>query len=228
MGMETLIVFLEIVMINLLLSGDNAIVIAMAGRRLPADQRRKAVWWGALAAIGLRIVLTLGAITLLHIPFLQTAGAVLLLIIALQLLLDNKEKSAHTPAASTLAGAIWTIVVADFVMSLDNVLAVAAVANGDTAMLIIGIVMSIPIIIWGSSFIMRVLDRLPGLLYLGGGLLGYTAAEMALGDPGMRRYVEQLQPEFEKFFPFVTVALLIVLALILRRQSKVRNGDFPA
>jgi YjbE family integral membrane protein len=147
--MDTLIVFLEIVMINLLLSGDNAIVIAMAGRKLPMHQRRNAVWWGALAAIVLRCVLTLGAIKLLHVPFLQTAGAVLLLIIAFQLLLDNKETTANTHAASTLAGAVWTIVVADFVMSLDNVLAVAAVANGDTAMLIIGIAMSIPIIIWG-------------------------------------------------------------------------------
>jgi YjbE family integral membrane protein len=226
MEMETLFVFLEIVMINLLLSGDNAIVIAMAGRRLPADQRRRAVWWGALAAIGLRVLLTLGAITLLHIPFLQTAGAILLLVIALQLLLDNKEKNAHTPAASTLTGAIWTIVVADFVMSLDNVLAVAAVANGDTIMLIIGIVMSIPIIIWGSSFIIRVLDRLPGLLYLGGGLLGYTAAEMAMGDPGLQPYRELLQPEYERLIPFFTVSGLIVLALLLRRRSKAGNSKF--
>nr|WP_239617666.1 TerC family protein [Cohnella mopanensis] len=223
--METFFVFLEIVMINLLLSGDNAIVIAMAGRRLPEDQRRKAVWWGALAAIGLRVVLTLGAITLLHIPFLQTAGAILLLVIALQLLLDNKEKTAHTQAASTLAGAIWTIVVADFVMSLDNVLAVAAVANGDIAMLVIGIVMSIPIIIWGSSFIIRILDRLPGLLYLGGALLGYTAAEMAMGDPGLLRYMELLQPEYERLIPFLTVSMLIIIALILRRRSKAGNGD---
>ncbi|TFE31701.1 YjbE family putative metal transport protein [Cohnella luojiensis] len=216
--METLIVFLEIVMINLLLSGDNAIVIAMAGRRLPIHQRRKAVWWGAIAAIGLRCVLTLGAIKLLHIPYLQTAGAILLLIIALQLLLDNKEKSANTHAASTLTGAVWTIVVADFVMSLDNVLAVAAVANGDTAMLIIGIVMSIPIIIWGSSFIMRVLDRLPGLLYLGGGLLGYTAAKMALSDPGWAPYGYLLQPAYEKLVPLMTVTGLLVLALFIRRK----------
>lgn len=218
--METFFVFMEIVMINLLLSGDNAIVIAMAGRRLPVEQRRKAVWWGAAAAILLRCLLTLGAIALLHIPFLQTAGAVLLLIIALQLLLDNKEKSEHMKAASTLAGAVWTIVVADFVMSLDNVLAVAAVAKGDTVMLIIGIVMSIPIIIWGSSFIMRVLDRLPGLLYLGGALLGYTAAEMILGDPGIKSYIHLLQPDVERLFPFITVAVLLVIALLIRAKSQ--------
>lgn len=218
--METLLIFLEIVMINLLLSGDNAIVIAMAGRRLPAHQRRRAVWWGAVAAILLRCILTLGALTLLHIPFLQTAGAVLLFIIALQLLLDNREVSLHTQAATTLASAVWTIVVADFVMSLDNVLAVAAVANGDTVMLVIGIVMSIPIIIWGSSFIMRLLDRLPGLIYLGGGLLGYTAAEMMLSDPGLQRYAQLLPSEFEKLFPLTAVVTLLILALFIRHRGK--------
>ncbi|MCD9024464.1 TerC family protein [Cohnella silvisoli] len=218
--LETLFVFLEIVMINLLLSGDNAIVIAMAGRKLPAAQRRRAVWWGAAAAIVLRCVLTLGAITLLHIPFLRTVGAVLLIVIALQLLLDNHVADSHTQAASTLAGAVWTIVVADFVMSLDNVLAVAAVAKGDTVMLIIGIVMSIPIIIWGSSFIMRVLDRLPGLVYLGGGLLGYTAADMMLGDPGIKRYIHLVPPDIEQLFPITTVIVLLAVALIVRRVGK--------
>jgi YjbE family integral membrane protein len=222
-NMETLLVFLEIVMINLLLSGDNAIVIAMAGRKLPIHQRRKAVWWGAVAAIVLRCVLTLGAIALLHIPFLQTAGAIMLFVIALQLLMDDRNSSSHdNVAANTLFGAVWTIVVADFVMSLDNVLAVAAVSNGDTVMLIIGIVMSIPIIIWGSSFIMRMLDRLPWLVYLGGGLLGYTAAEMMLGDPGLKRFVHILPESLEKTFPFVAIIVLLLLALTLRKRRKVR------
>ncbi|MFC5403028.1 TerC family protein [Cohnella soli] len=218
-AMDMLLVFMEIVMINLLLSGDNAIVIAMAGRRLPPNQRRKAVWWGAAAAIALRCVLTLGAIVLLKIPFLQTAGSLLLFAIALQLLLDKPGHSASTKAASTLAGAVWTIVVADFVMSLDNVLAVAAVAKGDVILIIIGIVMSIPIIIWGSSFIIRLLDRFPGVLYIGGGLLGYTASEMMLSDPGMRPYIERLSPDVEKLFPLLAVAALLIAALLLRRRS---------
>jgi len=218
--MESVLVFLEIVMINLLLSGDNAIVIAMAGRRLPPGQRRRAVWWGAAAAILLRCVLTIGAIALLDIPFLQTIGAALLFVIAFQLLMDNKEKSTHTHTANTLAGAIWTIVVADFVMSLDNVLAVAAIADGDMALLIIGIVMSIPIIIWGSSFIMRILDKLPGLLYLGGGLLGYTAAEMAMGDPAWRRYIHLLPADYEKLLPVFAVAALLLIVLLTRKRSQ--------
>lgn len=216
--MDSFWVFIEIVIINLLLSGDNAIVIAMAGRRLPTYQRRSAVWYGTLAAILLRCVLTLGAVVLLHVPLLQTVGALLLIVIALQLLIDRKEHAASTHAASSLAGAVWTIVVADFVMSLDNVLAVAAVANGDTVLLVIGIVMSIPIIIWGSSFIMRLLDRLPSLVYIGGGLLGYTAVEMMLKDPGLKRYRHLIDPDVERVLPFAAVALLIVLALWIRRR----------
>ncbi|MFB9280028.1 YjbE family putative metal transport protein [Cohnella cellulosilytica] len=218
--MESVLVFLEIVMINLLLSGDNAIVIAMAGRRLPPEQRRSAVWWGAAAAIVLRCVLTLGAIALLNIPFLRTVGAVLLLAIAYQLLMDHKEKSAHTQAANTLAGAVWTIVLADFVMSLDNVLAVAAVAKGDTALLIIGIIMSIPIIIWGTNFIMRLLDKLPGLLYLGGGLLGYTAVEMALGDPGWQPYRHLISADAERLIPLMAVSALLLVVLIVRKRNR--------
>jgi len=221
-SVETLLVFLEIVMINLLLSGDNAVVIAMAGRKLPAHQRRRAVWWGAAAAIILRCGLTLGAIALLNVPFLRTAGALMLFVIAFQLLLEDKEKSAHTQAAATLAGAVWTIVVADFVMSLDNVLAVAAVAKGDTGLLLIGIAMSIPIIIWGSSFIMRMMDRLPWLLYLGGGLLGYTAAEMALGDPGWQPYLGALPPDAELLFPVASVGALLALALWTRSRKHAR------
>ncbi|KIL34625.1 membrane protein [Cohnella kolymensis] len=220
---ENLLVFLEIVIINLLLSGDNAIVIAMAGRRLPAAQRRRAVWWGAAAAVVLRCVLTLGAVALLHIPFLQTAGALLLFVIAYQLLVDNRHETEGPQAASTLAGAVWTIVVADFVMSLDNVLAVAAVADGDTAMLIIGIVMSIPIIIWGSSFIMRLLDRLPGLVYVGGGLLGYTAAEMMLKDPGLGGFRHSLTPELEKLLPIFALCALILFALFVRSRKSRRS-----
>jgi len=218
---DQLFIFLEIVIINLLLSGDNAIVIAMAGRRLPAHQRRRAVWWGAAAAILLRCLLTLGAVALLHIPFLQTAGAILLLVIALQLLIDTRGHTASTHAAATLGSAVWTIVAADFVMSLDNVLAVAAIADGDNVMLVIGIVMSIPIIIWGSSFIMRLLDRLPWLVYIGGGLLGYTAAEMMLKDPAALRLRELITPEFEKLFPIGAVAALLITALLIRRRTNI-------
>ncbi|WP_123039838.1 TerC family protein [Cohnella candidum] len=215
--LDRLFVFLEITLINLLLSGDNAVVIALAARRLPLPQRRKAVWWGAAAAVLLRCVLTLGAVAMLGVPFLQTAGALLLFGIALKLMLERGGHDTRTPSASSLAGAVWTIVAADFVMSLDNVLAVAAVADGDVAMLVIGIVMSIPIIIWGSSFIMRLLDRLPGLTYAGGALLAYTAGEMMLHDEGLARLIPAFAGEGQKSLPYVAAAVLLGAALVIRR-----------
>ena len=216
---ESFMVFVEIVLINLLLSGDNAIVIAMAARRLPPAQRQAAVWWGTAAAVVLRCGLTLAAVVLLSIPFMQTVGALFLFAIALKLLLDHGGHEAQTQAASTLAGAVWTIVAADFVMSLDNVLAVAAVAQGDVVLLIIGIALSIPIIIWGSSFIIHLLDRAPYLVYIGGGLLGYASGEMLLKDPGLRKILPLAAEGVAESLPFVAVAVLLAAALLLRRRK---------
>lgn len=217
---ESFMVFAEIVLINLLLSGDNAIVIAMAARRLSPGQRQAAVWWGTAAAVLLRCGLTLAAVKLLGVPYVQTAGALLLFGIALKLLTDNREEpeAEMRSARTTIAGAVWTIVMADFVMSLDNVLAVAAVARGDAALLLIGIAMSIPIIIWGSSFIMRVLDRLPFLAYIGGGLLAYAAGEMLVQDPGWERLLPNAAAKFIEGAPYAAVALLVAAALLLRRR----------
>ncbi|MDG0793252.1 TerC family protein [Cohnella ginsengisoli] len=218
-----LVVFSQIVLINLLLSGDNAVVIAMAGRRLPPAQRRRAVWWGAAAAVLLRCMLTVLAALLLDIPYLQTAGAVLLFVIAFKLLTDHKEEVSAGTGASTLAGAVWTIVVADFVMSLDNVLAVAAVAGEDTALLLIGIAMSIPIIIWGSSFIMHLLDRYPFLLYAGGALLAYAACEMALKDKGLAPLISLMSESGVHALPFAAAAALLSAALWTKRRSRVHS-----
>ncbi|MBW7458796.1 TerC family protein, partial [Paenibacillus sepulcri] len=178
--MDSLWVFVQIIFINVLLSGDNAVVIALASQQLPPEQRRKAVWWGAAAAIGLRCLLTLVAITLLQIPYLQALGALLLFLIAVKLVMDAAspaEQSHQIRKPGSLAGAIRTIVVADFIMSLDNVLAIAAVAEGEPIMIMLGIGLSIPIIIWGSQLLGNLLKRYPPLVYAGGGLLGYAAGE---------------------------------------------------
>lgn len=218
---EGLMIFAEIVLINLLLSGDNAIVIAMSARRLPPDKRQAAIWWGTAAAIALRAGLTLAAVKLLGVPFMQTAGALLLFGIALKLMLDNHEQPQEgMRSVSTLAGAVWTIVMADFVMSLDNVLAVAAVARGDAALLLIGIAMSIPIMIWGSSFIVKALDRLPFLVYLGGALLAYAAGEMLIQDPGWKRLLPPTATDFAHAAPYAAAALLIASALWIRRRRR--------
>ncbi|MBW5444858.1 YjbE family putative metal transport protein [Cohnella sp. CFH 77786] len=222
MGAELLdrfIVFMEITLINLLLSGDNALVIAMTARRLPHPQRRRAVWWGAAAAVLLRCLLTWGAVAMLGIPFLQTAGALLLFVIALKLMLERGDShDTRSSAVTGLAGAVWTIVAADFVMSLDNVLAVAAVADGDFVMLLIGIAMSIPMIIWGSAFIIRLLDRIPALSYVGGALLAYTAGEMMLHDEGLARVLPAMASEGQKAFPCLAAGVILAAALFIKRR----------
>lgn len=219
-------ILLEIALINMLLSGDNAIVIAMAARRLPYHQRRLAMGWGTAAAVLLRCVLTLGAIALLRIPFLQTAGALLLFLIAFRLVSERREQETFSPAASSVTGAVWTIVTADFVMSLDNVLAVTAVSEGDVPLLLIGIAMSIPIIVWGSSFFMRLMDRAPWLVYAGGALLAYTAGKMMRHDAGLMVWLPPLQNgRVAEALPWLCASALLLLALAARWRQALRKTD---
>ncbi|MDF2661818.1 MAG: rane protein, partial [Paenibacillus sp.] len=168
--LEWLLLFLQILLINIVLSGDNAVVIALASKNLPLHQRKQAIWWGAFGAIGLRLVLTVAAVFLLSIPFIQAAGSLLLLWIAIKLLADD-ESHATVKEASSLGKAIWTIIVADFVMSLDNVLAIAAKAQGNLSVIILGIGLSIPIIVWGSNLVVVLLQRYPIFIYAGAGIL---------------------------------------------------------
>ncbi|MGF7031979.1 YjbE family integral membrane protein [Paenibacillus mucilaginosus] len=203
---DWLLLFMEIMLINIVLSGDNAVVIALASKNLPAEQRRQAVWWGAFGAIALRIVLTIAAVYILGVPYIHTLGALLLLWIAIKLLTDDEEH-ANVKEASTLGRAIWTIIVADFVMSLDNVLAIAAKAEGDKAVIILGIGLSVPIIIWGSTVVMKLLKKFPLLVYLGAGILGYTAGEMVIADEAVyHRVFGDLEPHI---LP-LTAALLVI------------------
>lgn len=179
--MEWILLFLQIMLINIVLSGDNAVVIALASKKLPLEERKKAIWWGAFGAIGLRIILTVAAVYVLQVPYIQTAGSLLLLWIAIKLMMDEEEHS-NVKEASTLGKAIWTIIVADFVMSLDNVLAIAAKAEGEIGIIILGIAMSVPIIVWGSTLVVNLLKKYPVLVFVGAGILGYTAGEMFMSD----------------------------------------------
>jgi len=176
----------SIILANVLLSGDNAVVIAMAARALPANQQKKAIFYGSAAAIVMRIVLTLLAVKLLAMPYLKLVGGVALVYIGTTLLLENDdEDDAHGTGHTSLMTAIRTILVADLVMSLDNVLAVAAAAHNNTLLLILGLGISIPLIIFGSTMLLKVMDRFPIIITLGAALLGYLAGEMALTDPGV-------------------------------------------
>lgn len=175
----------QIILVNILLSGDNALVIALAARSLPEDQRRAAVRWGSVAAILMRIILTLVALELLRQPFLKLIGSALLFWIALQLFVPCEEGSNGISSRNHLLGAIRTILLADLVMSLDNVIAVAAAARGNTALLIIGLVVSIPLVVFGSTLILRLMDRMPAVIELGAALIAFVAGEMLVSDPAL-------------------------------------------
>ncbi|MGF9698778.1 MULTISPECIES: TerC family protein [Paenibacillus] len=208
--MDTLWLLTEILMINLVLSGDNAVVIALASKDLPERQRKQAVWWGAFGAVVLRCVLTFAAVLMLGIPFIQAAGGILLFWIAVKLLLQNEDE-VHIREASTTWKAVQTILIADFVMSLDNVLAIAALAEGDLALIVIGIAISIPIVVWGSGLIVGLLKRFPILVFAGSGILAFTAGEMVMSDPKLGQWLGSLAAEAHTLLPVAMAGLVIAV-----------------
>jgi YjbE family integral membrane protein len=204
------IAVLQIIAIDILLGGDNAIVIALACRRLPDAQRKQGIFWGVVGAIGLRVILIFFALQLLAIPFLKIVGGALLLWIGVKLLQPEDDGEHGQVEGSThLFGAIRTIIIADAVMSLDNVIAVAAAAKGDLTLVIFGILVSIPIVVWGSKFVLKLMDRLPIVITFGGALLGWIAGDMLLGDAVVKPYLEG-QPGWLKYVASTTGALLVV------------------
>jgi YjbE family integral membrane protein len=213
--LDQFILFLQIMLINIVLSGDNAVVIALASKNLPIEQRKKAIWWGAFGAIALRLVLTLVAVALLDIPFIQAAGSLLLLWIAVKLLTED-DSHTNIKEAATLGKAVWTIIVADFVMSLDNVLAIAAKGNGNPTVIILGIGLSIPIIIWGSTLVMNLLNKYPILVFLGAGILGYTAGEMFVKDDKMAEWFNEF---LHMAIPIGTTVFVLAAGLISKMKK---------
>jgi len=178
-----------IVVIDLVLAGDNAIVIALAARNLPRRLKTRAIVWGALGAIVVRTLLTLGVVWLLKIPGLMLAGGLMLLWIAHRLLTGHEGEGHDVSPAASFWGAMQTIVVADAVMGLDNVLAVAGAASGNSLLVVCGLVISIPIVIWGSTMILKWIERFPSIIYVGGAVLAWTAAKMAVGEPFVRDWL---------------------------------------
>jgi YjbE family integral membrane protein len=177
------IAVLQIIAIDILLGGDNAVVIALASRRLPPAQRKQAIFWGVFGAVALRVVLIFFALQLLQIPFLKIVGSVLLIWIGVKLLLPEPEDGGHKIDASThLIGAVRTIVVADAVMSIDNVIAIAAAAKDHLGLVVFGLVVSVPIIVWGSRFVLVMMDRFPIVIAGGAALLGWIAGVMLIRD----------------------------------------------
>ena len=181
----------QIILIDILLSGDNAVVIALACRNLPARQRKLGILWGVGGAIALRVTLTLFAVTLLRVSYVKLVGALLLLWIGVRLILPQAEEGGHEiRAAGNLMSAVRTIIVADFIMSLDNVIAVAAAARDSVFLLIFGLALSIPLMVWASQLVLRLMDRYPAIITLGGALLGWIALSMAITDPAVKLWLE--------------------------------------
>jgi YjbE family integral membrane protein len=214
---------LEIVVINILLSGDNAVVIALACRNLPGRQRTFGIVLGAAGAIVLRIVLTFFAVQLLGLPWLKLVGGVLLLWIGIKLIAEEdgegEDEDGKIAASDRLWGAVRTVVVADLVMSIDNVLGVAAAAKGSLLLLVFGLVVSIPLVIAGSQVILKLIERFPVLILAGGGLLGWVAGEMMVEDAAIAPWIGAHAHWLVWAAPVAGVLVVIGVAKALQRRS---------
>ena len=216
--MQFLSQIVRIVLIDLALSGDNAIVIGMAAHRLPPRQRRIAIVTGGAAAIVLRIALTAVAALLLRVKGLHLVGGLLLIWIGFRLLEVEEETHEGVKVAATMSGAIATILVADFIMSLDNVLGVAAAANGSLVLLVFGLLVSVPLVIAGSALILKLIERFPILIVGGGALLGYIAGEMFVREPVLMPWLEARGHWTHWGVPVACAVLVVAVAKVMERR----------
>ncbi|MFN5349085.1 MAG: TerC family protein [Polaromonas sp.] len=212
--------FGSILLANIVLSGDNAVVIAMAARTLKPEQRNKAIFWGSAAAIIMRIVLTIVAIQLLTLPYLKIIGAVLLVYIGVDLLKGEDEDDGEGKEINGMAAAIRTILIADLVMSLDNVLAVAAAAKGNLPLLVLGLLISIPLIVFGATLLTKVMERFPIIITIGAALLGFLAGEMLLTDPAVTTRFGAISEQTVTFDGVLGAVLVVALGTYLTKRQK--------
>lgn len=207
MEWELIQAILIIIGIDIVLGGDNAIVIALASRNLPERQRNKAIFMGTGLAIVVRVFLTGIALYLLQIPFLRLTGGILLIYIAIKLLTEEEEEP-NIKASASLISAVKTIVFADIVMGFDNVLAIAGASHDNIILVAMGLLVSVPIIIWGSKLILKLMERFDSLVYIGAGILAYTAAEMILEERRLRVFFEQFD-SLDYMMPLITIFFVI-------------------
>jgi YjbE family integral membrane protein len=208
----------KIIWINIILSGDNAVVIALAARSLPAQQQKKAILWGTAGAVILRILLTVVAVKLMALPWLQIVGGLLLLWIGVQLLSENDDGEGEAKEPGTLMSAIRTILIADLVMSLDNVIGVAAAAKGDTTLLVIGLAIAIPIVIFGSTLMIKVMERFPIIIILGAALIGWVGGETMASDVALKGAVAAM-PWLHYAAAAAGAAFVVLVGKMLQRRA---------
>ncbi len=209
---------LKIIGVNIILSGDNAVVIALAARSLPHRQQNQAIFWGSAAAILLRIVLTLFAVALLALPWLKLIGSALLMWIGVKLLIPE-DGDPDIDASDNLITAIKTILIADLVMSLDNVIAVAAAAGGHWGLMIIGLAISIPLVIFGATLLVKLMERWPVIITIGAALIGFVAGEMAWEDGGIVAWTSPYPPSMKYVCALVGAALVVILGNYFARRA---------
>lgn len=213
-SLEFFIALANIVFVDLLLAGDNAIVIGMAARNLDPKQQKKAIIFGTGGAVIIRILATIVVVQLLQIPWLLLIGGLLLLWIAFKLLIDHKEDE-QVKAGSSLMAAVWTIILADAAMGLDNVIAVAGAAQGHTLLVAIGLLISVPIVVWGSTVFIKVIDRFPWIIYAGSAVLAYNAAKMITEEAKIHHFFAE-SPALKWTFIIVIIALVLGGGLLVK------------
>ena len=218
----------QIIAIDILLGGDNAVIIALASRKLPLHQRNKAIFWGVFAAIALRVVLIFFALQLLKVPYLKIVGGVLLLWIGVKLLMPEKDDGHEVDAASNLLGAVKTIIVADAVMSLDNVIAIAGAAKDSIGLVVFGLVVSVPIIVWGSKLVLTLMDRFPWVIMGGAALLGWIAGDMAVGDVVTKDWVAANAAWLKYGAPVIGAVGVVAVGKLLAGRARPRGGAATA
>ena len=218
MSMEFLVRLGSIVVLDLVLAGDNAVVIAMASRRLPDELRKKAIYLGTVGAIGIRLIMTIFAVWILTIPYLQAVGGLLLLPIAAKLLLpDKEEKDIH--AAAGFWDAIKTIVIADAAMGIDNVLAIAGAASGEFLLVVLGLLISVPIVVWGSQIIGVWMEKYTGLVYAGSGILAWTAGTMILHDKIVGKALDSYAGGMSMLLPLLAAIFVLGYGAYKRKNA---------
>ena len=213
----SLAVLLKVILINIVLSGDNAVVIAMASRNVPKKQQKKAIFWGTCGAIILRLLFAVVIVYLLGVPFVTFIGGLLLVYIAIKLLIGDEEESLKEGGAS-LFSAVKTIIIADAVMSLDNVLAIAGAVEGNLAGIVIGVIVSIPIVVFGSQLILKAMEKYPIISYAGAGILSWTAGEMILGEPKFEPFLTR---DLELLIPTAITVFVISFGYLIARKKLV-------
>jgi len=230
---------LKIIGVNIILSGDNAVVIALAARSLPAKQQKQAVFWGAGAAVIMRIILTIFAVALLSLPWLKIIGSLLLFWIGVKLLIPE-DGDDDIQASDQLLSAIKTILVADLVMSLDNVIAVAAAAGGSYTLLILGLAISIPLVVFGATLLIKLMERFPVIITIGAGLIGWVAGEMLVADVALTPWFTGLGIEYRQERPYlggwslevicglIGVAIVVVVGKWLGKRKEAAAAHAPA